>query len=781
MGLIILKASNQHSLGKCTKTSICCLLLVYIDHPFIKKKTLQQREYQLTIARRATRNNTLVVLPTGMGKTIIALLVIAKELNTPQKKIVFLAPTKPLVTQHTHFLQNYLTLDPEEIVMFNGEVSPEKRKEAWENKRIIVSTPQVIENDLISRRIQLDDVSLIVFDEVHRTVGNYAYVFIGETYQRHQPRGRILGMTASPGNDPVKIKEVCHHLSIDHVEIRSKKDPDVRPYVHHLNILWKEVELPKEYSTVLRLLQAGLSHRLKSLKELGVTTSASLSLVNRKKLLEMQRKIQEAIRAEPHPQRALFTAASTQNAALKLYHGIELLQTQGKQVAEQYFKRLASEAEQKGGSKASKTLMKDEQIKEAIERLHTLSIEHPKLEKLTKHVQEQLSLHPESKLIIFTHYRDTATLVEQHLAQMEPHARPIRFIGQAGKNQDKGLSQKQQADIIAKFRNGTYNVLVATSVAEEGLDIPSTDLVIFFEPVPSEIRTIQRRGRTGRKAVGKVIILITKGTPDEGYYWAAKRKEKRMHSELDYLRKSLQKGFEYSLTPADRVHEKQKTLSEYGTTEKVEVIVDHRESKSTVARYLGQQGALIETKQLDIGDYVVSTRIGVERKTVDDYLSSLIQGKLFSQLKHLREAYSRPMLIIEGQDILTKRNMSHKAVFGSFSSTIVDYGIPIMMTRNPKETADFLFTLAKREQRTAEKSIAIRGEKYAMSPADQQQFIIEGLPNISSVLAKRLLHHFGTIRAIMNAQVDELCEVQGIGKQTAETISELLNKEYSKE
>jgi len=751
---------------------------VYISHPFIKPNTLEHRDYQLNIARKAASNNTLVVLPTGMGKTIIALLVIAKELHKQHKKILFLAPTKPLVIQHTQFLREYLTITVDDVGVFTGEVSPAKRKQLWESTRIIVSTPQVIENDLVNRRISFEDVSFIIFDEVHRTVGNYAYVFLGTTFLQQQPNGLILGMTASPGNDPVKIKEVCLHLGITHVEIRTKRDPDVKPYVHDLHIRWKEVELPKEYTTVLRLLRASLSRRLQELKDIGVTPTASVQLMNRKKLLEMQHRIQQAIRSEPQPSRALFTAASTQNAALKLYHGIELLQTQGKHVTEQYFQRLRHESEQKGGSKASKTLMKDEQVLEAISRLKNLTIEHPKLEELGKIVSNQVTQHADAKIIVFTHYRDTSTLVEEYLRSLSAQLRPIRFVGQAGKNGDKGLTQKEQATIIQEFKQGIYNVLVATSVAEEGLDIPSTDLVVFFEPVPSEIRTIQRRGRTGRKMTGNVVILITKGTPDEGYYWAAKRKEKRMHSELDYLRAALSKGVEYALETQEEAARKQKTLHEYSAATDVHIVVDHRESKSTVVRLLGQQGALVDSQQLDVGDYVVSSRIGVERKTVDDYLSSLIEGKLFTQLRHLREAYARPMLIIEGENILTKRNMSHQAIFGSFSSTIVNYGIPIMMTKNPQETADFLFTLAKREQRDEEKSVAIRGEKWSMSPAEQQQFIIEGLPNISSVLAKRLLKHFGSIRAIVNATEAELCEVHGIGKHTAASIIELLNSQY---
>ena len=359
--------------------------------------------------------------------------------------------------------------------------------------------------------------------------------------------------------------------------------------------------------------------------------------------------------------------------------------------------------------------------------------------------------------------------------------RPVRFIGQAGRGEDKGLTQKEQAEIIKKFKEGKYNVLIATSVAEEGLDIPSTDLVVFYEPIPSEIRTIQRRGRTGRKMPGKVSILITKGTPDEGYYWVAKRKEKHMRSELETLRSSLNKEFE----DAESIYKKklaekssQRTLEDYRSKKQVKIVVDYREYRSNVVRFISQKEVFIEPQQLDVGDYVLSSRIGVERKKVDDFLESLITGKLFVQMKKLRDAYSRPILIVEGEDILTKRNISHNAIFGSFVSIIVDFGIPLITTKNAKETSDFLYVMANREQIKGEREVAIRGKKWSMSIAENQQFIIEGLPNISAVLAKRLLRHFGNVRSIMNATEEELCEVHGIGKNIASDIVKLLNSDY---
>jgi Fanconi anemia group M protein len=756
---------------------------VYITKDNIKPDTIEWRAYQENIANAAIKANTLVVLPTGLGKTIIALVVIAEQLKKQGNKMLFLAPTKPLVLQHARFLKEFLTFDETQIAVFTGEISPAKRKQLWEDNRIIVSTPQVIENDLVSRQISLDKVSFIIFDEVHRTVGNYSYVYVAEMYQQQATDRLILGMTASPGNDLQQILEVCKHLDIKNIEIRTKNDPDVRPYVHELTMQWKEITLPAQFSQVVQLFRKALQTRLTQLKDLGVLDTTSVSLINRTKLLEVQNVIQQALRSQANPPKELYTAASTQNAALKLYHGIELLQTQGVSIVKNYFQRMEHESTAKGGSKASRDIMRDPVVLDGLAYLKSLEVEHPKIAEITKIVSEQLRQNKDSKIIVFTHYRDTSNHILQQLEHID-NVRPVRFIGQAGRENDKGLSQKEQAAIIQQFTDGEFNVLIATSVAEEGLDIPSTDLVVFYEPIPSEIRTIQRRGRTGRKMPGKVIILITKNTPDEAYYWSARRKEKQMHSELEYIRSSLKREVQDAGTLYQRMtveKDDQKKLEDYQPGEQlIEVIVDTRESRSNVARFLShRQDVKISSQQLDIGDYVLSSRIGVERKTVEDFLGSLLEGKLFQQMRNLRGAYSRPVLIVEGEGLLTKRNISHQAIFGCFVSIIVDFGIPIIETRNPGETADFLYVMASREQREGKRAVAIRGEKYAMSLPEHQRFIVEGLPNISVVLAKRLLQHFGSIHAVVNASEEELSEVQGIGKTIAADIVKVLRSEYT--
>ena len=754
---------------------------MYFSHELIKPNSIELREYQVNIAKSARKENTLVVLPTGMGKTIIALYLIAENLKNKDGKILFLAPTKPLVVQHSQFLKEFLKIDEKLISIFTGEISPNKRQKIWKDSMIIVSTPQVIENDLLSNRLNLKDVSFIIFDEAHHAVGEYAYVFVSEMYKKHREDRLIIGITASPGNDVRKILEVCKNLDIKNIEIRTKYDPDVRPYVHDLNITWKEIPLPKEFAYTIQLLRKALSDRLKILKQIGVIESSSTSAINKTKLLEAQKKIQQLIKSAVKPSKMLFKAASIQSEAMKIHYALELLQTQGVNALKNYFQRLGKEVSLKSSTKASRAIMSATGIVEAVAYVKSLNIEHPKVDEIIKIVKKQLDEKPDSRIIVFTHYRYTSQYIVDQLKEFK-NIKAVRFIGQASKDEDKGLTQKQQANVIKKFKSGEYNVLIATSVAEEGLDIPSTDLVVFYEPVPSEIRLIQRRGRTGRKMPGKVIILITKGTSDEGYYWSAKNKEKRMKSELEILRSKLRKSFE----DAESLYKKevegetnQRTLSDFSKKAgDITILVDHREYRSNVVKNLVARGVNVEPKQLDTGDYILSSRIGVERKNVDDFLQSLIDGKLFKQVSQLRDAYSRPILILEGENLFAKRNISHNAIFGSLASISVDYGISVMNTKNAMETADLLGVIAKREQKENKRVVAVRGEKHQMSLQERQQFLIEGLPNVSGVLAKRLLTHFGSIRGIINASEKELQEVEGVGKNIASEIVKLLNSNY---
>jgi len=142
-------------------------------------------------------------------------------------------------------------------------------------------------------------------------------------------------------------------------------------------------------------------------------------------------------------------------------------------------------------------------------------------------------------MLVFTQYRDTASYIVEELNEI-PSVKAMRFVGQASKVNDEGLSQEEQAERIRMLREGDLNVLVATSIAEEGLDIPAVDHVIFYEPIPSEIRYIQRRGRTGRKAPGKVAILAANNTLDMIYLYASNRRTEKMRKIAENINSKLQ-------------------------------------------------------------------------------------------------------------------------------------------------------------------------------------------------------------------------------------------------
>jgi Fanconi anemia group M protein len=502
---------------------------VAVVHELLRRGAVEERAYQVNIARAALERSTLVVLPTGMGKTVIAAMVVAEVLRRRGGKVLFLAPTKPLVEQHAASLRALLVVD--RIALFTGEAtSPEERELLWRENKIVVSTPQVIRNDLRSERISLDDVSLVVFDEAHRAVGDYAYVDVAAAY-REVPGRLVLGMTASPGSSAEKILEVCDHLGITAVEIRTEYDPDVVPYVHDLAVERIPVDAPDVSKEIRRRIQVVFDEQVDRLKKIGFL--AGKPKVSLKDLLAAGHEARRRLDSGARDGR-LYGAMTAQAIAMKANHAIELAETQGLGSLRSYFEKMEAEAR----SKADVQFLKHAKVQEAMKLARESDVEHPKLSKTAWVVRRQFMEKPDSKVIVFAHYRETADRVTQALARL-PGIRPMRFVGQASRGEDVGLSQKEQVDILEKFRAGEVNVIVATSIGEEGLDIPQVDLVVFYEPVPSEIRTIQRRGRTGRSAAGRVVMLVTKDTRDEAYFYSARRKERKMHQELDRLRKEL--------------------------------------------------------------------------------------------------------------------------------------------------------------------------------------------------------------------------------------------------
>ncbi|MBN2094641.1 MAG: DEAD/DEAH box helicase family protein [Candidatus Aenigmarchaeota archaeon] len=482
---------------------------MFIEHPLIKKGALQIRDYQVEIAKSAISKNTLVVIPTGMGKTNIALLVVAERLNKVDGKVLFLAPTKPLVEQHKKTFEKLSELADLEVI--TGTIRPDLRGKHYQRSRIIFATPQTIENDLKSGILNFEDFVLLIVDEAHRSVGNYAYTYIAENYMGRAKNPLLIALTASPGGRVARVEEIKKNLFIESVEFRSEKDSDVSQYVKDREMNTVQVELPAEYLEAKKLLQEIISSKSDTLCSMGAVPTKKFS---KKMLLEFQNFYAKKASQTKNPR--LFQAMSKIAELIKLDYCLELLETQGAAPLREYLKKLKTES-----TKASASMLNNPKFMGFLKRAENLP-DHPKMNELEKIVKSEI----EKKVIVFTQYRATASDILFNLKRIEG-VKPALLIGQKS-----GLTQKEQVSVIRDFEDGFFNVLICTSIGEEGLDIKGVGTAVFYEPVPSEIRSIQRRGRVARLVEGKLYVLVAKDTRDEAYYWTAYHKEKKMSRSL---------------------------------------------------------------------------------------------------------------------------------------------------------------------------------------------------------------------------------------------------------
>lgn len=743
----------------------------HVNRDFIQPEKIEDREYQRNLAESVEKHgSTLIVAPTALGKTVIAALIIAKRLEeTPETRFLFLAPTKPLAEQHKGTLMDILDLEPSEFITLTGKIRPEDRYEEWKNKKIITATPQAVRNDILNDKVPLNDFGLIVFDEAHRAVKDYAYVLISDEYHNKHKKPTILALTASPGSSKEKIERVCRNLGIDNIEIKTEDDPDVKPYVHEKNLKWIKINFPEELEKVKKTLQEYMSKLYRELKQTGHIESYNVNRTRKKDLLDLRRQL---VNIEDKD-REVYESLSNVAGLMKVHHALELLETQGVSPTLNYIEKLKRK---KDKTKAGKRIVRDPKIQRAIVLLQQLKEEgkeHPKLPRTVRKAKEEVQMG--KKVLIFSQYRDTVQELVKRLEKKEVKVK--KFIGQTNKEKEKGMTQKKQKKVLKEFRKNSTDVLVATQIAEEGLDIPSMDTVIFYEPIPSEIRHIQRKGRTGRKKKGEVIIFITKDTRDEAYYWVSKNKEKKMKK---MLKKWRDKGTSPKSKHDPKRKKAQKTISEYNEPkdkEKPKIYVDHREIASGVVKELKNMDLDLETQQLKVGDFLASERTVIERKTYKDFISSILDGRLFEQAQELKENFTNPIMIIEGKT-KRERNVHPNAIRGAISSIALDFQIPILHTDNTKDTASLLYQMAKREQIKEEREVRVKGRKKPVLLPDQQIHMAQSLPGIGPQLAKQLIKEFKTLENLFTASKQELKQVEGIGEKKAKKIKKLLTTKW---
>ncbi|KAL4967959.1 3'-5' DNA helicase [Aspergillus stella-maris] len=434
------------------------------------------------ITQKGLFHNLLVALPTGLGKTFIAATVMLNWLRwTKDAQVIFVAPTKPLVAQQISACLQIAGIPRSQTTMLTGEASPGIRAEEWKTKRVFFMTPQTLTNDLKSGIADPKRIVLLVVDEAHRATGGYAYVEVVKFLRRFNQSFRVLALTATPGSTVESVQAVVDGLDIARVEIRTEQSLDIREYNNDEMVLCMDLLSSTLQPLVdqLRNLNAFWGRDAMSLTPFGLTKARQqwmMSDAGRNAHFGLKNKVN-----------AIFT-----------YHGITPLY--------RHLIHFQSNTDGKKGGKYQRQIVGDEHFKKLMNYLRPWTtnpefIGHPKLEYLKQGAHAATSENQTAtRVMIFVHFRDSAEEVTRVLKRYEPMIRPHVF----------GMGQKTQLDIVQKFKKGTYNTIVATSIGEEGLDIGEVDLIVCYDSSASPIRMLQRMGRTGRKRAEEENYLKAK-------------------------------------------------------------------------------------------------------------------------------------------------------------------------------------------------------------------------------------------------------------------------------
>ena len=810
-----------------------------VSHPRLKNG-VEARAYQLDAAKECLSGSTLLVMPTGLGKTAVQWMAMAENLEG-KGKIVLVAPTTGLVAQQAKMAKTFIDIEEDKIITLTGQIRPNSREDMWKDAKIIMATPHVIRNDALSGRILLSDIDLLICDEAHHATGSNSMAQLGDLYLQASNNPKVLAASASPGVKSSNVLEVIKRLGIERLHVTKRDDDLVKPYVTEMSIDENRILLPDLLLSTILPLKVLLDEEVEFLRRSGFliytgrVTAAALD--------EAQRRVSAAInRGDVRG----FDAAKRISDLRRLIRLIDLLETQGLQCAIMYLTRARNDKDRK-----TKRFLSLPQVSTFYSDFKDHEEIHPKPKIVQNMVAD--SLRTGGKVIIFTEYRDTVDNLLKSLSGENIH--PGRFVGQASKGSQLGMKQSEQIEQLERFRNGEINVLVATSVGEEGLDVPAADCVILYEPVPSAIRAIQRRGRTARKTDGNVRVLITQNTRDEYVQNASKNREITMYRTLNKLQSqsrlpkrlspisNVLNRFSVNSESAESFIEKerdrlevlkpekesvtkvqtntknekyvpsnrpqsQKSLSDFSSPktnidwwnpildgskknemknensaieatkgeidridskrrEKPLIVIDNRETNSTLPSLIKLNGHEVKFEQLKVGDIRISDRVLIERKTSRDFIDSIIDGRILRQSKKLFSSAERPLLIVES--IETDR-IHPNAVMGAMAWITIDLGLPVLMTKGIEETARFVSVVAKREAKIFE---------LLISKSKQRQLNLEdsaikaAISEINSMIQEEDIQsplYQKWQNQVMNNREKLLANLPGIGPKAANNI-----------
>ncbi|KAL2263765.1 hypothetical protein VTK26DRAFT_5292 [Humicola hyalothermophila] len=494
------------------------------------------RDYQFSIVKNGLFNNTLVALPTGLGKTFIAATIMLNYFRwTKDAKIVFVAPTKPLASQQVQACLNVAGIPRSQTTLLTGETPPGLREGEWGSKRLFFMTPQTLMNDLSKGYADPKSIVLLVIDEAHRATGDYAYVKVVEFIRRFSKSFRVLALTATPGSTVEGVQDIIDNLGISHVEIRTEESIDIRQYVHSRTIDTMTFDPSDEMEEIKDLFSKALKPLVDKLSSQNIYWGRDPMSLTTYGLLKARQDWlggpgRHVNQGTKFMMMAVFSILQSLAHSIKLlnFHGIKPFYNS---LAEF---RAAEEGKPGQGSKLKRQLLADENFQKmmsTIEKWNRLEgfVGHPKLNYLCQALVNHFAdagEHSNTRAIVFSEYRDSAEEIVR-LLNTQPLVSASVFVGQADSKRSEGMKQKQQIETVEKFKTGAFNVLVATSIGEEGLDIGQVDLIICYDASSSPIRMLQRMGRTGRKRAGNILLLLMKGK-EESKFMEAKDNYQKM-------------------------------------------------------------------------------------------------------------------------------------------------------------------------------------------------------------------------------------------------------------
>ncbi|XP_047193524.1 Fanconi anemia group M protein isoform X2 [Scophthalmus maximus] len=498
------------------------------------------REYQLRISEAGLFQNTLVCLPTGLGKTFIAAVVMYNFYRWyPSGKIVFMAPTKPLVAQQIEACYKVMGIPQAHMAELTGSTAAKQRQEVWRSKRVFFLTPQVMVNDLSRGTCPALQVKCVVIDEAHKALGNHAYCQVIRQLGTQTLQFRILALSATPGGDSKSVQSVISNLLISHIELRSEESPDIQAHSHQRIVEKMVVPLGEALSAhqarYLQVLEKFMSrlvqNRVMAHRDLRTLTKYQLILAR------------DQFRKNPPPnvkgpQQGMLEGDFA--LCISLYHGYELLMQMGLRSLFFYIQGIMDGSREM--SRARNELQRTPTFIDLYHEMEAMFVKpsagpdesfiysHPKLEKLEGVVLQHFILSAESstdndalgaestRVMIFSSFRESVQEIADMLNRHAPMIRVMTFMGQASAGKGvKGFTQKEQLEVVHRFRQGGFNTLVSTCVGEEGLDIGEVDLIVCFDAQKSPIRLVQRMGRTGRKRQGRIVVILAEGREERTY------------------------------------------------------------------------------------------------------------------------------------------------------------------------------------------------------------------------------------------------------------------------